>query len=262
MSFFAASLWAEALKGRRSKVPWLTALGISMAPLIGGVFMFILKNPERAKSMGLITTKAQLTAGVADWPTFLSLLVYTIAVGGAILFALVTAWLFGREFSDHTAKELLALPTPREVIVSAKFIWLILWASGVMVFVFGLHLLVGVLVVLPGWSQSLVWSAAGDLLATTVLTLALMPPVALLASAGRGYLPPLGWAILTMALAQIVALTGWGAWFPWAVPALFSGMAGPRSDQIGWYSYVAVAVVCAAGLMGTYVWWRKADHTR
>ena len=262
MEFFTASLWAETLKGRRSKVPWLTALGISLAPFMGGLFMVILKDPERARSMGLITAKAQLTACVADWPTFLSFLVYTVAVGGAMLFALVTAWIFGREFSDHTVKELLALPARREVIVSAKFILLALWALGVMVIIFGLHLLVGMWVGLPGWSPALVWTAAGDLLATTILTLGLMPPVALLASAGRGYLPPMGWAILTVVLAQIAGVLGWGAWFPWAVPASFSGMAGPRAEQIGWYSYFMVAAVCAAGLAGTYLWWRSADQTR
>jgi hypothetical protein len=36
--------------------------------------MIILKDPERARSMGLISAKAQLAAGVADWPTRLSLL--------------------------------------------------------------------------------------------------------------------------------------------------------------------------------------------
>jgi ABC-2 type transport system permease protein len=262
MSAFSAALWAESLKARRSKVPWLTALGFAMAPLVGGLFMIILKDPERARSWGLISTKAQLAAGVADWPTFFSLLTYTIAVAGALLFALVTAWIFGREFSDHTTKELLALPTSREAIVSSKFVVLTLWALAMMLFVFGLHLVVGMVVGLPGWSRPLLWGAAGDLLATTCLTLALMSPVALLASAGRGYLPPLGWAFLTLALAQIVVVIGWGAWFPWAVPALFSGMAGPRSGQIGWYSYVVVAVVCAAGLLGTYLWWRKADQTR
>ena len=111
MILFLAALWAEALKARRSKVPWLTALGFSLAPLVGGLFMIILKDPERARSMGLISAKAQLAAGVADWPTFFGLLAQATAVGGAMLFTIVTAWVFGREFSDHTAKELLALPT-------------------------------------------------------------------------------------------------------------------------------------------------------
>ena len=98
-----AALWAESLMARRSKVPWLTAFGFSLAPLMGGLFMVILKDPARARSMGLISTKAQLTAGVADWPTFLGVLAQATAVGGAMLFALVTAWVFGREFAGGAA---------------------------------------------------------------------------------------------------------------------------------------------------------------
>jgi ABC-2 type transport system permease protein len=183
-------------------------------------------------------------------------------VGGAVLFSLVTAWVFGREFSDHTAKELLATPTPRSAIVAAKFVLIAAWTVTLIVLIFIVGLLVGNAVVLPGWSTMLLWRGAADLAVTTGLTLALMPPVALLASAGRGYLPPLGWAMLTVFLAQIMAATGWGAWFPWSVPALFSGLAGPRADQIGPQSFALVALVLAAGLAATFAWWRSADQTR
>jgi len=262
MTLFHAALWAEVLKARRSKVPWFTALGFSLAPLMGGLFMVILKDPERARSMGLISAKAQLAAGVADWPTFFGLLAQATAVGGAMLFAIATAWVFGREFSDHTAKELLALPTPREANVGSKFAVVALWTAGLTALVLGIGLAVGAAVGLPGWSTALLWRGAGDLLASAGLTLALMSPVALFASMGRGYLPPLGWAILTIFLAQIVAALGWGAWFPWSVPALFSGLAGPRAAQVGLQSYALVALTCAAGLVGTLAWWHSADQTR
>jgi ABC-2 type transport system permease protein len=127
MKNLSSALWAETLKVRRSKVPFFTALGFSMAPLVGGLFMIILKDPEAAKSMGLISTKAQLMAGTADWPTFFNILAQAVAVGGAILFAIITAWVFGREFSDKTAKELLALPTSRGTIIAAKFIVTAMW---------------------------------------------------------------------------------------------------------------------------------------
>lgn len=262
MTLFRAALWAEALKARRSKVPWLTALGFSLAPLVGGLFMIILKDPERARSIGLIGAKAQLAAGVADWPTLLGMLAQATAVGGALLFTLVTTWVFGREFSDRTAKELLALPTPRAAIVGAKFVVVGIWAAGLAALVFVLGLAVGAAVGLPGWSAALLWRAGGDLFVTAILTLALMTPVALLASAGRGYLPPLGWAFLTLFLAQILAAIGWGAWFPWSVPALFSEIAGPRATQVGLQSYIVVGVTCVAGLVATFVWWRSADQTR
>jgi hypothetical protein len=94
--------------------------------------------------------------------------------------------------------------------------------------IFVIGLLVGNAVGLPGWSTGLLWLGALNLFLTALLTLALMPPVVLVASAGRGYLPRMGWMFLTIFLAQILAATGWGAWFPWSVPPLFSGLAGPR----------------------------------
>jgi ABC-2 type transport system permease protein len=259
-TLFLAALWAEALKARRSLVPWLTALGFSLAPLAGGLFMFILQDPVRARTMGIISTKAQLTAGTADWPAMLGLLAQAAAGGGAMLFAIVTAWVFGREFSDHTAKELLALPTPRAAIVSAKFVVIVIWTAGVTALVFGLGLAVGAVVGLPGWSAALAWHSAVDLVIIWSLTLALIPFVALLASAGRGYLPPFGWAIFTLALAQIAAATGWGDWFPWAVPVLFSVPA--RSAQVGLHSTIVVALTCAVGLVSIFRWWYTADQTR
>ena len=261
MNGFTAALWAEGLKARRSKVPLLSAIGFSLAPLVGGLFMIILKDPERARSMGLLGAKAQLTAGVADWPAYFDLLAQAVAVGGALLFAVLTIWIFGREFVDHTVKELLALPTARAAIVGAKFVIIALCGLGLTLYIFGLGLIVATLVDIPGWSLQLVGQAFIGVLGSAALSLALMPFVALFASSGRGYLPPFGWTLLTLFLANIIAYTGWGDWFPWAIPALFSGAAGPRSEQLGLHSYLLVAVALAIGTACTFVWWQRADQS-
>jgi ABC-2 type transport system permease protein len=257
-----SSLWAETLKMRRSKVPLFTSIGFLILPLVGGLFMIILKDPEAAKSMGLISTKAQITAGTADWPAFFNLLTQGTAIGGAILFSIVTTWVFGREFSDRTAKELLALPTSREATVTAKFIVIAVWTIFLTVAMFLVGLIVGALVDIPAWSGELLGSSTVNILGSTLLNMILMPYVALLASTGRGYIPPFGWTILMVALAQIAIVTGWGDWFPWAVPALFGGAAGPRAELLGFHGYVVVLVASALGLAATYYWWRSADQTR
>lgn len=262
MSGFLRSLWSETLKMRRSKVLLFSVLGFSVAPLVAGLFMIILKDPEAARSMGLISAKAQLTAGVADWPTFFGILAQAVAVGGGILFAVIASWVFGREFSDRTAKELLALPTSREAIIAAKFVVLALWTFVLSVWVFLFGLVIGRAVVIPGWSTPLLRSATLDILGTAVLVIALLPFVALLASIGRGYLPPFGWTILTVVLAQIAAITGWGDWFPWSVPALFSGVVGRRAELLGAHSYIIVSLASMMGLAATFYWWRTADQTR
>lgn len=262
MTTLAAALWAETLKARRSKVPLLASIGFTLAPLMDGLFMFIMKNPERAREMGLLSTKAQLAMSTAEWATFFSVLAQAIAIGGVIVFSIVTAWIFGREFSEHTAKDLMALPVSREKIVVAKLIVISVWVFIVSAWLYLVGLLIGYLVDIPGWTTQLAWQSFKDVLATALLTLLLMTPVAFIASMGRGYLPPLGWAVLTIFFSQIVAATGWGDWFPWSVPALFSGVVGPRAEQLGLHSYVLVVLAGVIGLAATLWWWLYADHTK
>ncbi len=257
-----AALWAETLKTRRAGVAWLVLLGFCIVPAFAGLFMIILKDPEAARSMGLISAKANLIAGEASWATFFNMMGQAAAVGGAILFGILTAWVFGREYSDRTIKELLALPTTRTTIVTAKFLVLLIWTAAISVLVFAIGLIIGSLVNIPGWSPNLLQSSALDFLGASLLTVALLPWVAFAASWGKGYLPAVGWLVLTLSLGQIAAITGWGDYFPWAVPALFSGAVGPRSAQLGIHSYLLVFATSVLGIAATLAWWRYADQSR
>lgn len=262
MTNLSSALWTEFIKMRRSKVPFFAALGFSIAPLAGGLFMVILKDPEAAKTMGLISAKAQLLVGAADWPTYLNFMAQAVAMGGMVLFSILTIWVFGREFSDHTVKELLALPTPRGAIVTAKFVVVAVWSLAVTLLVFGIGLVIGRLLSLPGWSADLFRDSFIGIVGTALFTIPLMSFVALLASSGRGYMPAFGWTILTLVMANIAVILGWGDWFPWAIPALFGGAAGPRSEQLGLHSYISLAVISLIGFVVTFWWWRDADQTR
>lgn len=262
MNNFSSAIWAETLKMTRSKVPLFTAIGFCMAPLAGGLFMIILKDPEAAKSMGLISTKAQMLTGTADWTSFFGFLAQAVAAGGMILFSIVTIWVFGREFSDRTVKELLALPTRRETIVTAKFIVIAVWTLLMTLLIFGVGIVVGKLVVIPGWSAELLRKSLIGTLGTALLTLPLMSLVALLASMGRGYLPPFGWTIFTLFVANIAVILGWGDRVPWAIPGLFGGVAGPRAEVLDGYSYFILAMTSLIGFVATFTWWRNADQTK
>ena len=262
MNAYLAALQTESLKAFRSKVPLFTLLGFLIAPLIGGLFMVILKDPEAAKSMGLIGTKAQLSAGVADWPTFFNLLAQATAIGGAIIFAIVTTWVFGREFSDHTVKELLSLPTSREAIIAAKFTVIGFWTAALTLLSYGLGLIIGNAVAIPGWTNELFRSATIDILGAGILTILLLPFVAFIASIGRGFMAAFGWAIFTVAISQVAVVMGWGDWLPWSVPALFSGAIGAHSETLGMHSYLIVAIASAVGFFITFYWWRNADQAK
>lgn len=252
--------WVEVLKARRSRVPLFTLLAFSLAPLAGGFFIWVLKDPELAQRMGVISLKAQVVAGAADWLTYMGILAQAVAIGGLILFSLIASWVFGREWADHTISDLLALPTSRSAVVLAKFLLVMSWSAVLTAVIFVIGLGVGALVGLPEAPAGLFQESAANLAGTAGLTILLVTPIAFAASAGRGYLPPMGAAILSLIVAQLVAAAGWGEYFPWSVPALYSGMAGPAYADLGAVSFLIVFLASLAGFAATFAWWERADQ--
>ncbi len=262
MTGFPAAFLVEVLKARRSVAPLLTALALAIAPLVGGLFMYILADPERARRMGLIGQKAQFVGGGSDWPAYFAFLAQAATVGGFVLFAFVIAWVFGREFSDGTVRYLLALPTSRAAIIAAKLAVVAVWCAALTALVTVLGLVVGAALSLPGWSTEALWQGLVHVWGGAGLTLLIVLPLALLAGVGRGYLAPLGFAMLMLILAQVVGATGRGAWFPWSIPALYAQVAGSAGGEITAVSLAIVAVTGVAGAAGTFAWWLYADFPR
>lgn len=256
------AVWAEVLKARRSRLPGITALAFVVAAGVGGLFMFILLDPDRARALGLLGAKAQFAGTTADWPAYFALLAQTVAVGGLLVFGLIVIWLFGREFSDRTAKDLLALPTSRAAIVGAKFVVAGAWSLLLAVQLCALGLVVGWLLRLPGWSPTVAWSGIGRVMAAAALTVLLVTTFAVAASAARGYLAAVGVMFGTVFLAQIVAALGYGHVFPWSVPAVLSGVSGEQRPAVGTAGYVLVVLVGVVSVAATTVWWRTADQSR
>jgi ABC-2 type transport system permease protein len=101
-----------------------------------------------------------------------------------------------------------------------------------------------------------------DTRALTLLTVLLGSPIAFFSIWGRGYLVPLGILVLTVVFSQIIAALGYGHYFPWAVPALFSGASGEYKEQLNAMSYFILVVVAVAGYCVTIFYWKYADHHR
>lgn len=257
MNNFAQAVRVEFLKARRSKMPALTGLGFALLPLAGGFFMFIIRDPELARRAGLISAKAQISMGTADWQTYLGFLAQGTAIGGILLFGLIASWVFGREYSDRTLKDLVALPTARSSIVVSKFVVIALWAGALTLLICLIALGVGAAMGLPQTSAQNIAQGIAVVLVSLILTLALVTPIAFFACAGQGYLPPIGLMFVAVFFAQVLAVAGWGEFFPYAIPALVS-----QGKEVGVVSYVIVFLTGVAGMAATFFWWEFADQTK
>ncbi len=120
-----------------------------------GFLMFIAKNPELAGKMGLLGTKSSIMQN-ADWPAYMGLLTQMISALGLIGFGFLASWIFGREYSDRTVKDLLALPLPRSYIVISKFIVMAVWGVLLSLILLAAALVIGLLIGLTGGSNDII----------------------------------------------------------------------------------------------------------
>lgn len=251
----------EALKVKRSRIPLMTAFAFLLMPLVCALLMLIYKDPDFARKAGLISAKADVIGGSADWPSFLSMLSMSVGVAGIILFSFIQSWVFGREFSDHTSKDLLAVPVRRTSILAAKFIIAALWSGSLSILIYIAALILGSLVKLPQGSMAVIMDGSRIFAITTSLVILVSTPTAFIASIGRGYLAPLGGAILMLVGGQIAAVLGWGDFFPWSIPAMFSGANG-QGVPLPMQSYWIVYLTSAIGIAATFIWWQTSDQNR
>jgi ABC-2 type transport system permease protein len=259
MNSLSDMIWIELRKAIRSRMPLWTALGSLFMPLGIAFLIFVSKNPGISQKLGLVSAKANLIAySATDWPTYLGLFGEVIAAGGFILFVLIVSWIFGREFVDGTLKDMLAVPVRRSSILLAKYFVAAIWSIALTVIIFIVGLAMGAIIKLPGGSISIFLRGSILVTITTFLAIAVTLPFALFASMGRGYLLPIGLAVLLLMMTDLVAIVGWGEYFPWAVPGLYA----QGKNSLTAISYWIVFLTGLAGMIGTYLWWKFADQNR
>lgn len=262
MKGYLASVRAEIIKVLKSKIFLLTFVFFIFIVCIMGLMMLMVKNPELMQKMGMLGTKAEILALKPDWTNYLSLLNQVIMTGGLIGFGFVAIWIFGREYSDRTLKDLLALPVSRHAIVLSKMTVMAIWCVLLSAVILFLGLGMGRLVGLENYDRVMIneWMKTFAILIFFIVLL--NAPVAFFATFGKGFLPPLAFLIVMVILAQVAGVIGKGEFFPWTIPAMYCGAMGPDGiaalKPVSWVIFYGTT---AAGLAGTLLWQRFADQT-
>lgn len=210
----------------------------------------------------MVGTKANLVGLEATWPTYFSMLTLIVGMGGMLLLSFIIAYVFGREYADGTAKNLLALPVGRHWFVLAKLVVAALWWFALVAAVLTETLVIGLVLGLSDFSTGLVLSGSGNALVAAGIAYLLAPVIAWITTLGRGYLPPLGFALAMLALGNVFAKTGWADWFPWSIIPLSIGMVGQPVHALPAGSYLVVAFTFLAGIVATVLQLRYADNTQ
>jgi ABC-type transport system involved in multi-copper enzyme maturation permease subunit len=259
---FAKALGAELLKLRRAKIVWLSFVFYLFFALIAAFVLWIVKNPEAARGLGLVGQKASFAANglSGDWPGLVTFLEELNLMGGMILFSIIVTYSFGREYVEGTAKNMLALPFKRGWFVAAKLSLCSIWFALLTAFLLVEGLVLGSLLGLGPLPAGLYAKACGDMFFSALLVLALQPLVAWITVASGGYLAPFGYTIASLIVGNVMIRTEWARWCPWSIVALLGGMLGPRQEGVLLGSGLVLAATFALGLALTVIHQERADN--
>jgi ABC-2 type transport system permease protein len=225
--------WAEGLKLRRSRAPLMGALAYAMAPPAAALLMLAGRGPSQS------------------WQGYLAALAAASASGGLVVFGLLLIWIFGRERAERHFKELLTLPVPRQLLAAGKFMVAALACLLLQCGMLAFGLLLGACLDLQGSSGD-IRAGMGKAFCVAALSFCLATPLGLLASLSRGILGAVAGLFMALFFAALLAALGWGAFFPWSIPGLYSLGGAP--------SLAPVWACGLAGVLGCMAWWRCAEQ--
>ncbi|MBX3238870.1 MAG: ABC transporter permease [Chitinophagaceae bacterium] len=256
------ALQAEVIKIKSAKILWATFIAFAIVPVMGGVFILVVQDNEAMEKASGFALKIKAMNFEANWKSYLNVLSQAVGVGGVLLFGFVASWIFGREYSDGTAKDLLSLPTSRTKIVNAKFILYVLWCLMLVLSNLVVAFILGTTLHLPTMDTSSLTGILNDYFITTALTIIAGVPIAFFALYGKGYLAPLSFVALTLVFSQVIAAIGYGSYFPWSIPGLYSGAGGEYKNLLSSFSYIILLLTGIVGYLATTIYWKNADQTK
>lgn len=248
---------AEFLKLKGSRTLLWTALVVLAYALLAVVLnMVLLDTPgigqRLASAGGAFRRAVEQGFYVLNWKNQLRVAVQGITgTWGVLLFSFVTAYVFGREYKEHTEKNLLTTPVRREYFVVAKIVVVACWAFALTLLSFSLHALGLVILRVPGFEWALLWGALGDAAVATALLCMTLPLVAWIAMWGRGYLRVMLFAFAVEMIGNGLITTDASPYWPWNMPVhLFGASWLPVVDgTLPIASWAAAASLCAVGLL-------------
>jgi len=214
---FAVAVSVEGRKLRAARVPVVTAL-----LFIAGVTAICMSTTIAvASGSAELVTKLGPLVAEGGWTGYLASATQVVGAGGFLACGVVLSWAFGREFAEGTITGLFALPVGRAMIAAAKLVVFLAWAILVSALSI-VAILIGGLAAGLGSPGAESFASLGRVFVLIVLTALMVVPAAWVATLSRGLLGGIAATIGLVASAQVLVITGAGAWYPPAAPALWA----------------------------------------
>ena len=190
---------------------------------------------------------------------FTNVNMYMSVLFAVLLFAIIMAYLFGREYNEHTLKAMLTIPISRGKFLVSKYIMFLVWIVILTVVTSVSTLVFGFVAGLSGFTIKLFIDSFANLLFANLLLFLTFSPFVFISLFVTNMVPAMvGGASLTL-VNMLVYGQSWAPYVPWVCPYLIA------SGEIAEYSvsiltpYALIFATFLIGVIISYVYFTKKD---
>ncbi|WP_077603562.1 ABC transporter permease [Oceanobacillus sojae] len=233
-------LFTEFLKLKRSSMFLISLLGSAVAPFVVVIATFIHEPATPFQDL------------------FYNVNLYTVLIIGVPLYGVVTTYLFNREYTENTLKNLLTIPVSRVSFIISKTLLLFLWIMMLSIIAWGLTLFLGMLTQFDGLSSSLLLDSLKQFSTGGILLFVLSTPIILVTLVTKNYVPTIIFTVVITLINVMAGNSEHRGLFPWAAAGDISNQTLPPTYPVE-YSYIIIATTALIGFISMFVYFKKTD---
>ena len=243
-------IYCEILKLKRSKMLLISILGALAAPgmLLLECLQTHFEHPEKMFTL----------ADIYD-----SLLLYTIILMNLLVYIIIASYLFSREYTEKTLKNILPIPVSKTSFLTSKFCILFIWMIVLSFFSWGSAFLLALLYHsvfgIAEFQFHIALIYLGKMMSSTILMFLTITPFTFLAEKTKSLVVPLIISAAVIMGNAALSNQDLGALYPWtAILFLMQGSLAATGYPV-WVSVGIITLVSILGFAATYIYFQKED---
>lgn len=238
-------LYTELLKLKRSKMFLVSIIGASAAPIM----MFIAYLSQMKRDPGKV-----IPFEISFYNTNLNVMLLL----GVLLYGVITAYLFNREFVEDTLKNLLTIPVSKVALIASKMLMLYIWILLLTMVAWVLTLGFAFFIKSDVLSAAVLLSSLRDYVLGAVLMFLLSTPTIWVTFLFKNYVPTIMFtAVITLGNVTVIS-SDYKALFPWSAAHVIVTQSYVV-DYPPLYSFIAVGITSLFGLAASILYFNKMD---
>ncbi|MCR8845175.1 ABC transporter permease [Paenibacillus sp. SC116] len=238
-------LYTELLKLKRAKMFMISVIGSMAAPIMMFIAFLSMKR-EKPETI--------LTFDVSFYNTNLNVLMLI----GTLLYGVIAAYLFSREYTEDTLKNLLTIPVSKTSLIVSKWLLLLLWIFMLTLVAWVMTLLLSFVAQFEGLSVAVIVDSLRQFFVGAFLLFLLSTPIILITMLFKNFVPTIIFtAVVTMANLTVID-TDYQGLFPWSAVHMVVTNSTEFVYPIS-YSYAIIFATSILGLAATIVYFKRSD---